>query len=67
MNMLIVTMLVLNLILLPLAAYCVVRTLSHKLDSNARWHRQVLIKELDVLLLEHENRFADRLSHTVQR
>ena len=67
MNIFILTLLVLNLILLPLAAYFVVRTLSRKLDSNARWHRQVLLKELDGLLLEHENRFAGRLNYTAQR
>ena len=62
MNILIITLLALNIILLPLAAYFVVRTLSRKLDSNARWHRQVLLKELDGLLLQHENGFADRLA-----
>jgi hypothetical protein len=66
MNILILIFLVLNIIL-PLAAYLVVRTLSCKHDTNARWHRQVLLKELDNLLLEHENRFADRLSHTARR
>ena len=66
MNILITTLLALNIILLPLAAYLVVRTLSRKLDSNARWHRQVLLKELDGLLLQHESRFADRLYYTAR-
>ena len=67
MNIFIITMLLLNVILLPLAAYFVVCTLSRKLDSNTRWHRQVLAKEVEALLREHENRFADRLSHSVPR
>ena len=44
MNILILIFLVLNIIL-PLAAYLVVRTLSCKHDTNARWHRQVLLKD----------------------
>ena len=66
MNILIIALLILNMILLPLAAYLVVWALSRKLDSNARWHRQVLAKEIGVLLLDHENRFVVRLSHTLQ-
>jgi hypothetical protein len=61
MNILILFILGLNVILVPLVAYLSVRTLSSRLDSNARWHRQVLHTEIDTLLLKHEGRLADRI------
>ncbi len=61
MNILIIFMLGLNLILLPLVAYLTVRTLSSKLDTNARWHRQALNTEIDTLLLKHEGRLVERI------
>ncbi len=61
MNLLIIFMLGLNLILLPLVAYLTVRTLSSKLDTNARWHRQALNTEIDTLLLKHEGRLVERI------
>jgi hypothetical protein len=47
-----------------LALCFVVQTLGRKLHDNARWHRQILLGEMEALLLEHESRFADRLSST---
>jgi len=49
MNILILFILGLNLVLVPLVAYFSVRTLSSRLDSNARWHRQVLNTEIETL------------------
>ena len=67
MNIIIIFMLVWNLILPPLVTYFAVRLLSRKLDTNARWHRKVLVKEVDWLLRAHENRVADRFSYLNRR
>jgi len=61
MNIAIIIMLGLDLILLPLAAYLTVRTLSRTLDTNARWHRQALNTEIETLLLKHGDRLAERI------
>ena len=61
MNILILVMLVLNLIPVPLVACLAVRTLSSRLDTNARWHRQALNIEIETLLLKHEGCLADRI------
>ena len=67
MNIAIIIMLGLNLILLPLAAYLTVRTLSRMLDTNARWHRKVLVNEIDWLLKAQETRVADRFTRLAGR
>jgi hypothetical protein len=67
MNIIIIFMLVLNLILLPLVAYFAVRFMSRKLDTNARWHRKVLVNEVDWLLRAHGNRVADSFSYLNRR